>query len=620
MFVHLSYTHYLITQDLEKEIVSYIEANALAHPNDIILHGKTPTGWSDVTWKEFWDDVVSLSQTLISENIATGDRIVIFSQNMIQWHIVDMATMGIRAVTVPVYATSSPSQLLYIARETESKIIFVGTQVQYDVTRQLIDSGELNPERVVVFDHSVKICGDKDVYFDEYISSGTSQEALKEYRCRRESASTDDLATIIYTSGTTGEPKGVMLGHDNIMQAMIIHDIRLDMRDDDTSLSFLPLCHVFERGWSWFCLYKRCPIYVLTDTKVIGETLPEVAPSCFCSVPRVYEKMYQKINATILSGPRVKRIAFNLAMRVGRAYNEYTRVGATPPWYLRLLYSLSDALAFKVVKKAIGGRLRIMPTAGAHVPSFIVEFFHAMGIKLMVGYGLTETTATVSARPYVNYQLSSIGTPLTDIQVRIGENDEILVRSKTVMRGYYKKPEATAEVIDSDGWFHTGDAGMIDADGNLYITERIKDLMKTSQGKYIAPQMIEARLTSDVMIEQAVVVGDSRPYVTAFIVPNFEQLEKIAQENGWGYDNREELVSHPAVHAMYNERIDTLQAGLAGFEQIKKFTILPEAFTMDTGELTPTLKVRRKIILEKLHLLVDLMYAGSGSTSGAGEK
>ena len=605
---------------MEKDYVSYIEANALAYPNDVILHGKIPTGWSDVTWKEFWDDVVKLSQTLINDGVKEEDNIIIFSPNMIQWLVADLATMGIRAVTVPVYATSSPSQLLYIARETESQIIFVGTQQQYDVTMELIKSGDIIPRRVVVFDKSVKLKDDYGCYLDEYMCSGTNEATLAEYKKRRKEASVNDLATIIYTSGTTGEPKGVMLGNENIMPCMKIHDIRLDMREDDTSLCFLPLCHIFERGWSWFCLYKRCPIYVLTDTKVIGETLPEVAPSCFCSVPRVYEKMYQKINATILSGPRAKRIAFNLAMRVGRAYNEYGRVGATPPWYLRMLYSLSDALVFKVVKKGIGGRLRIMPTAGAYVPSFIVEFFHAMGIKLMVGYGLTETTATVSARPYVNYQLSSIGTPLTDIEVRIGENDEILVRSKTVMRGYYKKPEATAEVIDSEGWFHTGDAGMIDAEGNLYITERIKDLMKTSQGKYVAPQMLEARLTSDMMIEQAVVAGDGRPYVTAFIVPNFENLERVAQDNGWGYDSREELVAHPAVRAMYEEKIDVLQAGLAGFEQIKKFTILPEVFTMDTGELTPTLKVRRKIILEKLHRELDLMYAGSGNTSGAGEK
>jgi long-chain acyl-CoA synthetase len=605
---------------LKKDYVSYIEANALAHPNDVILHGKTPTGWSDITWREFRDDFVELSQTLISDGVKEEDRIIIFSPNMTHWHVADMAIMGIRAVTVPVYATSSPSQLLYIASETESHIIFVGTQLQYDVTMELIKSGKISPRRVVVFDNSVKLSDGYGCYFDEYKNSGVNDTAQAEYKKRRSEASENDLATIIYTSGTTGEPKGVMLGHDNIMQAMIIHDIRLDMKEDDTSLCFLPLCHVFERGWSWFCLYKNCPSYVLTDTKVIAEALPEVAPSCFCSVPRVYEKVYQKVNATILSGPRVKRIAFNLAMRVGRAYNEYGRVGATPPWYLRLLYSLADALVFKVVKKGIGGRLRIMPTAGAHVPSFIVEFFHAMGIKLMVGYGLTETTATVSARPYVNYQLSSIGLPLTDIEVRIGDNDEILVRSKTVMRGYYKKPEATAEVIDSEGWFHTGDAGMIDADGNLYITERIKDLMKTSQGKYVAPQMLEARLTSDMMIEQAVVAGDGRPYVTAFIVPNFEQLEKMAQDNGWGYDSREELVSHPAVRAMYEEKIDALQVGLAGFEQIKKFTILPDVFTMDTGELTPTLKVRRKIILGKLHRELDLMYAGSGNTSGAGEK
>ncbi|MDD4819403.1 MAG: long-chain fatty acid--CoA ligase [Flavobacteriales bacterium] len=606
---------------MEKEYISAIEANAQKDPSFVILKGKKTDGWYDVTWGKLWQDIQDLGQSLVSIGVKEEDKIVIFSQNKTQWITTDLATMAIRGVTVPVYATSSHGQLSYIIKETEAKIIFVGSQYQYDTTVELYGRGDIDVDKIVVYDASVQLVTPNSVYYSDFIHSGKDDvKAKEEFSKRRKESSLTDLATIIYTSGTTGEPKGVMIGQDTLMQAMKIHNIRIQMSTQDVSLCFLPLCHVFERGWTWYCMYRSSQVYVLTDTKTIGETLPEVAPTAFCSVPRIYEKMYQKINANVLSGFRVKRWAFNLALSVGRRYNEATRLEKEPKWWIKALYAVAETFVFKTVKAAIGGRLRMMPTAGAHVPYFIVDFFHAMGIHLKVGYGLTETCATVSACPDTMYELGSVGTPFPEVEVKIGAENEILVRSKTVMRGYYKKPQATAEAIDADGWFHTGDAGMLDEHGNLFITDRIKDLMKTSQGKYIAPQMIETRLTSDVFIEQAVVVGDQKPYVTAFVVPNFEALKNYAASAGITFKNMEELVNKPSIRQMYEKKIADLQKGFAGFEMIKRFTLLAKEFSMDAGELTPTLKVRRKIILERLAPQIAMMYASNGFSSGSGEK
>lgn len=604
------------TYILEKHYIDAIASMSVKNPSQVILRGKDGAGpWYDVTWGELWNNVTACSRALISLGVKPGDNVVIFSQNTTQWITSDLAVMDIRAVTVPIYATSSPGQVRYIIKETGAKVAFAGAQAQYDILAGLCSEGAVELDRIVVFDLSVTLSSENSVYFRDFLSSVPASGAhADELESRRTKRSDSDLATIIYTSGTTGEPKGAMLGHDAIMQAMKIHDIRISLGPDDLSLCFLPLCHVFERGWTWYCLYKGCPVSVLTDTKKIGEALPEVAPTAFCSVPRIYEKMYQKINANVLSGPRIKRWAFNLALGIGRRYNECLRLGKKPSWWLRGLYAVADRLVFSTVRNAIGGRLRIMPTAGAHVPHFIIDFFHAMGIHLMVGYGLTETCATVSACPDVNYELGSVGTPFPEVEVKIGQENEILVRSRTLMRGYYKKPEATAEAIDAEGWFHTGDAGMLDEGGNLFITERIKDLMKTSQGKYIAPQMIESRLTGDALIEQAVVIGDQKPYVTALVVPNFAALKEYASAIGLKFKTVEELINAPRIRKLYEDKINELQKELAGFEMVKKFTLLAKEFSMDSGELTPTLKIRRKIILERLAPQIALMYGqGQGS-------
>jgi len=600
----------LMTSMPARQAKKYGEREAIRHKDYVTNE------WISTSWNEFSSLVDTVALALAQIGIKEKDNITTFTQNTIYGLVVDHGAFQNRAVIAPLYATSSADQITYIINETEARILFVGEQTQYDVWQEARINCPL-VEHVVIFDRQVVRAKDDtmSIYMDEFMAMGqnASDEVRAEVARRTRSARPEDLATLIYTSGTTGEPKGVMLTHTNYDIIMRIHKERLTMiSDEDVSLSFLPMTHIFERAWSYFCLCMGVRVVINRDTKAIAATMKEVRPSMMCSVPRFWEKVYAGVQEFIAKQTGVKAKLIDLALKTGRKYHiEYKSKGRNIPLLLKWQYSLLDKIILSKVRYTVGVNNGILfPVAGAPLGDSINEFLISCGIPITYGYGLSETTATVSCFLPNDYKIGTVGTVMPDIEVRIDteNNNEILVKSGTVMQGYYKKPEETAKVFTEDGWFRTGDAGTY-IDGKLAITERIKDLFKTSNGKYIAPQAIESCLGGDRFIEQVAVIGDQRKYVTAIIVPAYEALIEYAKKMKIQFQTFEDLVKNKEIYAMIEARIAELQKNFASFEQIKKFTLLPHAFTMERGELTNTLKVRRSIINKIYKKEIELMYS-----------
>jgi len=515
---------------------------------------------------------------------------------------------------VPLYPTGSLEQLEYIVRDAEIRYLFVGEQYQYDNAWKAMSTCP-TLKQIIIFDTAVQRAADDtcSIYFGDFMAMGApaaAVTALLDERAARQSA--DDLACIIYTSGTTGESKGVMLTHHNFSEAMRMHIDRLSMcSDNDVSLCFLPLAHIFERAWTYYCFTRGMRVVVNQNPKEIQSVIKEVRPTIMCSVPRFWEKVYTGIQEKVGEMRGFKRRLIDRALVVGRRRNlDYVRCGRRVPVWLACQYAFYDRVVFSKLKKAVGiENGNIFPTAGAPLSDTINEFLHSCGINILYGYGLSETTATVSCFELSGYRIGSVGTTLPDVQVKIGADNEILVKGPTVMKGYYKKPEATAQAFTADGWFRTGDAGQLGADGAIVLTERIKDLFKTSNGKYIAPQAIEAKLGEDKYIEQVAVIGDCRKYVTAIIIPAFEAIKEYAAQKQIQYRSLEDLVKNQSIQKLIQERIAVLQANFARFEQIKRFTLLPRAFSKENGEITDTLKLRRAAIYRIFHAEIEAMYA-----------
>jgi long-chain acyl-CoA synthetase len=467
----------------------------------------------------------------------------------------------------------------------------------------------------VVYDDITLDADDKQTLsFESLLKLGkaASSECRKAVEARTARAEADDIATLLYTSGTTGEPKGAILPHSCFNAAIEMHHHALtSLSDRDTSLCFLPLSHIFEKAWTYLCLDMGVQVYVNRNPKIVADTIKEVCPTCMCSVPRFWEKAYTKIQDIIGHAGKLQTKIINRALSVGRRRNlHYKRLGLEAPRWLELQYRFFDKTIFSMVKKAMGvTHGNLYPTAGAPLSPGIVEFFRSLGVNIVIGYGLSETTATVSFFPYVGYEVGTIGEVLKGVNVKIGEQNEILVKGPTVMRGYFNKPEETAAAFTEDGWFRTGDAGKFDEKGALVLTDRLKDLFKTSNGKYIAPQAIESRLGEDKYIDQVAVIGESRKYVTAIIVPAIEAIKEYAQKMKIQYKTLEDLLKNSQIIDMIAKRIEALQEGLASFEKIKKFTLLPREFTMENGELTNTLKIRRPVINRRYASVIEAMYA-----------
>ena len=553
--------YYHFAELIHRQAEKYGNRTALKHRDNAT--GK----WLKISWREFSDKVMLTAKAMAEFGIKVQENIGVYSQNMPQCLYTDFGAYGNRVVSIPMYATNSPGQIEYIINDAKIRTLFVGEQLQYNNAFKVQkDSKYL--ERLVVFDPAVKMNPEDktSIYFDDFLRLGDNAHAESTVKIRMTEAVPEDLATIIYTSGTTGESKGVMLPHSCYLEAMRIHDVRLPLvTDKDLSMSFLPMTHIFEKAWCYYCLHKGVTIAINQDPKMIQKTLPEVHPTLMCNVPRFWEKVYAGVHEKINSAsPAMKKIFLD-AIETGRKYNlEYKNKGIPAPCGLKLKFQFYNKTVFTLLKRVLGiERGRFFPVAGAPLSDTVNEFLQSVNIPIAYGYGLSETTATVCFYPEIGFQFGSIGEVMPGVQVKIDPgNNEILVKGKTVMSGYYNKPEETKKAFTEDGFFRTGDAGRLEGN-TLFFTERIKDLYKTSNGKYIAPQAIEMVMSGDNYIEQIAVIGDQRKFVSALIVPVYPLLEKYAGKKAFSFESREELVKNKDIIRFIEARVEEHQKNLA---------------------------------------------------------
>ena len=567
--------------------------------------------WQSVSWNQFSLRVKQVSNALLNIGAKPHDKIAVFSQNCVHYLYTDFGAYGIKVCSIPFYATSSEQQIQYMINDGQVRFLFVGEQDQYDKAHRVF---ALCPslERIIIFDSSVRISTHDPaaLYFKDFIKLGENLPRQTEVEALYQSASMDDMANILYTSGTTGDSKGVMLTYGQYDAALKANDEVVPVSEKDRVINFLPFTHIFERGWAYLCLSEGAQLFINTYPHEIQESMRQVHPTCMCSVPRFWEKVYIAVKAKMDEAGSVQKKLFYHALAVGRKRNiEYIANGKRPPLTLELEYKIINKTILSMVRKQLGlEHPNIFPTAGAYVSPEVEEFILSVGIGMVVGYGLTESLATVSCVHLdKKFTIGSVGRPISSIQIKIGEDNEILLKGPTITKGYYHRDTTNAKVFDEEGFFHTGDAGYM-KDGELFLTERIKDLFKTSNGKYIAPQQVESLLLVDKFIDQVAVIADQRKFVSALIVPEFRLVEDWAREHHIAFSSREDLCANEQVKKMLQERINTLQQQLAYYEQIKRITLLPHHFSMESGELTNTLKIRRPIINKNYQAEIDKMY------------
>ena len=567
--------------------------------------------WKSLSWNDFSTKVKTVSNALLNMGVKVQENIGVFSQNCPQYLFCDYGAWGVRAVTIPFYATSSEQQIQYIVNDAKIRFLFVGEQEQYDKAKRVMS---LCPtlERIVVFDASVALnrSDANAIYFDDFLKLGEGFPRQTEVAKLSSEATFEDLANILYTSGTTGDSKGVMLTYGQYHAALAANAKCVNVREEDRVLDFLPFAHIFEKAWAILSVSVGARLIINNDPKRVQQSMRETNPTCMSAVPRFWEKVYAGVMEKIENSSTVSQRIFNYALSVGRKHNiDYLSRGKRPPISLSIKYNTINKTRFAKIRKELGlVNPNIFPTAGAAISPHIEEFVHSVGINMIAGYGLTESLATVTCDHHGEpYTVGSVGRFVDGLEMKISEEGEVLLKGPTIFKGYYNRKDVTEESFTPDGFFKTGDVGYI-KNGELFLTERIKDLFKTSNGKYIAPQMIESRLMVDKYIDQIAIIADERKFVSALIVPEYRLLEAYAQSRGKIYLSTEELCADADVNAMLKERIDTLQQQFAYYEQVKRFTILPAPFTMESGELTNTLKLRRRVVNERDKAIIDKMY------------
>ena len=570
--------------------------------------------WQSASWAEFSRTVRVASAAMLQLGIGVQENVAVFAQNCVEYMFCDFGAWGIRAVTIPFYATSSEQQIQFMINDARVRLLFVGEQEQYDKAHRVF---ALCPtlERIVIFDRSVRISTHDPyaIYFDDFLALGRDNPHDDDLQRLYAEASYDDLANILYTSGTTGESKGVMLSHGQYHAALEANGRCVAVGEADRVMNFLPYAHIFEKGWTLLSLSVGARLIVNTYPQEVQQSMRDTHPTSMSAVPRFWEKVYAGVQEQIERANPVKRKLFLGALAIGRRHNiEYLSRGLKPPVQLRMEYEMMNRTVFSLVRHELGlEHANIFPTAGATVSQHVEEFVHSIGLNMIVGYGLTESLATVSCdRLGEPFTVGSVGRPIDGIEVKISPEGEILLKGPTITRGYYNRPGLTAEAFTPDGFFRTGDSGYIEG-GELFLRERIKDLFKTSNGKYIAPQAIESRLLVDKFIDQIAIIADERKFVSALIIPEYRLVEEYARANGIPFEGREDLCANPKVRQMMMERIDTLQQQLAHYEQVKRITLLPHHFSMERGELTNTLKLKRRVINENYKDVIDRMYEES---------
>jgi len=572
------------------------------------LMDKKSGSYQGFSYRVFGERVKNFALGLASLGIKHGDRVALMSENRSEWPIADLSMLALGAINVPLYPTLTPKQIEFILVDSETKLIIVSQPELLEKIVEIYDN--LPALDKVVFIEETAVEKEYLITFEEIYQKGKTfaEKNPDHYENSAKQVKPDDLCGIIYTSGTTGAPKGVMLSHDNILTNVrdAIRVIKLD--ETDSTLSFLPLCHSFERTAGQFAeIAVGATISYAESVEQVAVNLGEVRPTLMTTVPRLLEKVYARVIESAEAGSPIKKKIFWWAVNTGEKYMDAKTKGQVPG-FLNFKYKLATKLVFSKLQQRIGGRLRFFVSGAAPLSKEIAEFFNKAGILVLEAYGLTETSPGVTMNREENFKFGSVGQAFPSVEIKIADDGEILTRGSHVMKGYYKNPEATAESIDKDGWLHTGDIGIIDEDGFLYVTDRKKNILVTSGGKNVTPATIENLLITSPYIEQVVVIGDKRNYLTALISPSIETLKKYAEEHGISYSNVEELVANEEIYKVVDTDVQKLTKELARFEQLKKFTLLPKEFTIDGGELTPTLKIKRKVVLEKYGDVIEKMY------------
>jgi len=595
---------------LTDHLAAMIRDNGRRFATRPAMRFKDSDSWHSISYAELGDRIRSTSKALVEAGVRAGDMVGIFAANRPEWTITDFAILGVAAVSVPIYATNTAAQAAYVVNDADISVIFVGDQTQYD---KIVAARQTMPRltRVIVFDESTSLTGDDSEYFADFLARGAASARGDEVDARVDAAAADDIATLIYTSGTTGDPKGAILTHANFFHQFRALDDRFALDPDDTSLCFLPLSHVYERAWSFYVFLSGAQNCYVLDPRLVVDAMAEVRPSLMVSVPRLYEKIHATVVDRVERGSAAKAKLFHWAIRVGGAYQGLRAKGDPVGPVLRAEHAVADRLVLWKIRDVVGGEKKVFSAGGAPLSEDIEEFFFAAGLLICQGYGLTETTAMLTCNYPGAFRFGTVGTPVLGTDLRIGAGGEIQVRGGNVMTGYYGKPEETAAAFE-EGWFRTGDVGTVDSDGFVRVTDRIKDIIITSQGKNVAPQHIESLLGADPYIEQVVVIGDRRKYLSALVEPAFPMLERYAEENGIGWTSRAELVARPQVRAFYDQRIAQLSQELANYERVQRFTLVSTEFTQESGELTPTLKLKRKVVEESFADVIDTMYDEPG--------
>jgi len=567
--------------------------------------------WKSYSWNQFSDTVKKVSNALLNLGVKVQENLGVFSQNSVQYLFCDFGAWGIRAVTIPFYATSSEQQIQFMISDAKIRFLFVGEQEQYDKARRVVSMCQ-TLERIIIFDRNVRISSHDPnaMYFDDFLKLGENYPRQTEVEALQAQATMDDIANILYTSGTTGDSKGVILTCGQYYAAMEANNKCVPVDENDRVLNFLPFTHIFEKGWKILCLTKGARLIVNTYPQEVQQSMKETHPTCMSSVPRFWEKVYMGVLEKIEHSSAVQRKLFTHALNIGRKHNiDYLSKGKRPPLALHLEYEVLNRTVFSLVRKELGlENAHFFPTAGATVNPKVEEFVHAIGLNMVVGYGLTESLATVSCNHLGEpYTVGGVGIPIEGIDIKISDEGEVLLKGPTITKGYYNREDLTKAAFTDDGYFRTGDSGYLKG-GELFLKERIKDLYKTSNGKYIAPQMIESKLLVDKFIDQICIIADQRKFVSALIIPVYSLLEEYAREHNIPFENHEQLCKDPKINEMMKERIDTLQQQLAHYEQIKRFTLLPHHFSMEKGELTNTLKIKRRVLNQNYAKEIDAMY------------
>lgn len=579
------------------------------HNKPDCLKAKKGGVYADISAAEVVQNVEGLSARLIDLGVKRDDRVGLLAENRPEWAYADLAILCAGAVTVPIYGTLPPKQVEYILKDSEIEVLFVSTEIQL---KKILEIRAATPllQKIIVMD---AMPSKPDSVMDLATLMNEGKEALKKnpemVRNRAAESKPDDVFSVIYTSGTTGEPKGVMLSHTNVLSNVQAIQQLYTFNSKDVALSFLPLCHILERMAGYYTmLFYGCTIAYAESVEAMPKNLGEVRPTLLISVPRVYEKFYQRIMDNVASEHGLKKKIATWALGVAAGYTDAKLVSGKMQAFLALKHRIADILVYKKVRGRLGGNLRIMISGGAALPRQLAYFFYGLGLTILEGYGLTETSPVIAVNQPNHFKFGTVGTAIPGVEIKIAEDGEILTRGPHVMKGYYKKPKETAEVMTPDGFFRTGDIGELDADGFLRITDRKKDLIVTSGGKNIAPQFVENTLKTSKYVMQIVVVGDKRKFPCALVVPNMDNLKKVAAANNVP---ESDMLTNRAVLSEVMRDIETLSKDLASFERVKKIVLLEKEFTIESGELTPSLKIKRNVVEKKYKDVIDNLYSES---------